>query len=120
MLRRNPVLVARLEQERQQKAGISGHKTGLPKKLLELFAPHPPLPYKDAIRKRQPVPAYSGMAQYVAHFAQPGDAEYEPEPKQVQPEPRLFRNPEMPLQARIEGPLKLERFTLSPAFLPIC
>ena len=42
----NPGVAAKLEQERMLKAGITAHKTGLPKKLLELFAPLPPLPHK--------------------------------------------------------------------------
>lgn len=111
-VRRNPALVAKLEQERQLRAGISGHKTGLPKKLLELFAPLPPLPFKDTIRKRKPKTGYSGIAQYVDLFAKPGEDEYEPKAESSLPEPRLFRNPEMPLQARVEGPLKLERCAL--------
>lgn len=102
--------MAKLEQERQLRAGISGHKTGLPKKLLELFAPLPPLPFKENIRKRKPKTGYSGIAQYVSLFAKEGDPEYEPKQDNPLPEPRLFRNPEMPLQARVEGPLKLERY----------
>lgn len=45
-LRSNPGVAAKLEQERMLKAGITAHKTGLPKKLLELFAPLPPLPHE--------------------------------------------------------------------------
>lgn len=46
MPRSNAGVAAKLEQERMLKAGITAHKTGLPKKLLELFAPLPPLPHK--------------------------------------------------------------------------
>lgn len=45
-MRSNPGVAAKLEQERMLKAGITAHKTGLPKKLLELFAPLPPLPHE--------------------------------------------------------------------------
>ena len=48
-LRSNPGVAAKLEQERMLKAGITAHKTGLPKKLLELFAPLPPLPHEVSI-----------------------------------------------------------------------
>lgn len=60
---------------------------------------------------RKPVPSYSGIAQYVEKFAEPGDPEYEPAPAQPMPPPeeRKFRNPEMIFQARIEKPLKLEK-----------
>jgi len=102
-------VAAKLEQERQLKAGISGHKTGLPKKLLELFEPLPPVPHKLPPHHRKPGPPYSGIGQYLEKFAEPGDAEYEPPPKEKIPEDRVFRNPEMVAQARIEKPLKLEK-----------
>ena len=107
----NPQMAAKLEQERLLKAGISGHKTGLPRKLLELFDPLPPVPHKLPPNHRKPVPAYSGIGALVEKFAAPGDAEYEPAPAQVVPPPeeRTFRNPEMVLQARVEAPLKLEK-----------
>lgn len=38
--------------ERKLKEGISGHRTGLPKKLLELFEPRDELEYKPPLTKR--------------------------------------------------------------------
>lgn len=38
--------------ERKLKEGISGHRTGLPKKLLELFEPRDALEYKPPLTKR--------------------------------------------------------------------
>ena len=40
--------------ERKLKEGISGHRTGLPKKLLELFEPRDALEFKPPVRKRPP------------------------------------------------------------------
>lgn len=60
---RNPALAAKLEAERKLKEGISGHKTGLPKKLLELFEPLPPPPVLPDIPKRPPKLPYTGIAQ---------------------------------------------------------
>ena len=85
-----------LEAERRLKEGISGHRTGLPKKLLDLFAPLDPpaqlTPLKQARRK-----PYTGVAQYVGEFAEPKDPEYEPAvPEQCPASPRLYANPELP------------------------
>ena len=46
--------------ERKLKEGISGHRTGLPKKLLELFEPRDELEYKPPLTKR-PAKARSGV-----------------------------------------------------------
>ncbi len=40
--------------ERKLKEGISGHRTGLPKKLLEFFEPRDALEFKPPPRKRPP------------------------------------------------------------------
>ncbi|KAF0929147.1 hypothetical protein E2562_016386 [Oryza meyeriana var. granulata] len=54
-----------------------GHPTGLTPNLLKLFEPRPPLEYKPPVEKRK-LPAYTGMAQFVSQFAEPGDPEYAP------------------------------------------
>jgi len=88
----------------------TGHPTGLPDKILRLFTPNPPLPLLDSAPKRKPRPAYSGVAQYVAEFVQPGDPEYEPPPPADRPpSPRRFRNPELRTQARIDMETKVEK-----------
>lgn len=49
----------------------------------------------------KPVPVACNVQ--VQHFAAPGDAEYEPAPPSNRPpSPRLVRNRELPLQARID------------------
>ncbi|KAG2538868.1 hypothetical protein PVAP13_9NG358300 [Panicum virgatum] len=53
------------------------HPTGLTPNLLKLFEPRPPLEYKPPLEKRK-LPAYTGMAQFVSQFAEPGDPEYAP------------------------------------------
>ncbi|XP_062205042.1 U1 small nuclear ribonucleoprotein 70 kDa-like [Phragmites australis] len=53
------------------------HPTGLTSNLLKLFEPRPPLEYKPPVEKRK-LPAYTGMAQFVPQFAEPGDPEYAP------------------------------------------
>ncbi|KAF8405212.1 hypothetical protein HHK36_010112 [Tetracentron sinense] len=53
------------------------HPTGLTSNLLKLFEPRPPLEYKPTPEKRK-CPSYSGMAQFVSNFAEPGDPEYAP------------------------------------------
>ena len=57
---------------------ISGHKTGLPKKLLELFNPLPPVETKPAIHRRKPKLPYTGVGQYVDLFAAPGEPQQAP------------------------------------------
>jgi hypothetical protein len=51
---------------------LSGHKTGLPKKLLELFNPLPPVETVPPVHRRKPKLPYSGVGQYVDLFAAPG------------------------------------------------
>ncbi|KAL5229951.1 hypothetical protein ABZP36_028727 [Zizania latifolia] len=53
------------------------HPTGLTANLLKLFEPRPPLEYKPPVEKRK-LPAYTGMAQFVSQFVEPGDPEYAP------------------------------------------
>ncbi|PPS13140.1 hypothetical protein GOBAR_AA07506 [Gossypium barbadense] len=53
------------------------HPTGLTANLLKLFEPRPPLEFKPPPEKRK-CPSYTGMAQFVSHFAEPGDPEYAP------------------------------------------
>ncbi|KAG8384015.1 hypothetical protein BUALT_Bualt04G0074200 [Buddleja alternifolia] len=53
------------------------HPTGLTANLLKLFEPRPPLEYKPPPEKRK-CPSYTGMAQFVNNFAEPGDPEYAP------------------------------------------
>ncbi|CAN8254782.1 unnamed protein product [Cochlearia groenlandica] len=57
------------------------HPTGLTNNLLKLFEPRPPLEFKPPPEKRK-CPPYTGMAQFVGNFAEPGDPEYAP-PKPV-------------------------------------
>eukprot|EP00252_Welwitschia_mirabilis_P008259 TRINITY_DN1_c0_g1_i3.p1 TRINITY_DN1_c0_g1~~TRINITY_DN1_c0_g1_i3.p1 ORF type:complete len:380 (-),score=55.39 TRINITY_DN1_c0_g1_i3:517-1656(-) len=59
------------------------HPTGLTSNLLKLFEPRPPLEYKPPPEKRK-LPPYTGMAQFVQQFAEPGDPEYAPPLKQVE------------------------------------
>ncbi|CAA0839571.1 U1 small nuclear ribonucleoprotein 70 kDa [Striga hermonthica] len=51
------------------------HPTGLTPNLLKLFEPRPPLEYKPSPDKRK-CPPYTGMAQFVGKFAEPGDPQY--------------------------------------------
>jgi len=53
------------------------HPTGLTSNLLKLFEPRSPLEYKPPPEKRK-LPSYTGMAQFVQNFAEPGDTEYAP------------------------------------------
>ncbi|CAH1423618.1 unnamed protein product [Lactuca virosa] len=46
-------------------------------KNFQLFEPRPPLEYKPPPEKRK-CPPYTGMAQFVSHFAEPTDHEYAP------------------------------------------
>jgi len=71
-VRSNPGVAAKLEQERRMRDSLSGHKTGLPKKLLDLFNPLPPVETKLAVHRRKPKLPYSGVGQYVDLFAAPG------------------------------------------------
>ncbi|XP_042495742.1 U1 small nuclear ribonucleoprotein 70 kDa-like [Macadamia integrifolia] len=53
------------------------HPTGLTSNLLKLFEPRPPLEFKPPPEKRN-CPSYTGIAQFVSNFAEPGDPEYAP------------------------------------------
>ncbi|KAK9285394.1 hypothetical protein L1049_024586 [Liquidambar formosana] len=53
------------------------HPTGLTANLLKLFEPRAPLEFKPPPEKRK-CPSYTGMAQFVSNFAEPGDPEYAP------------------------------------------
>ncbi|KAI3900543.1 hypothetical protein MKW92_018963 [Papaver armeniacum] len=57
------------------------HPTGLTNNLLKLFEPRAPLEYKPPPEKRK-CPLYTGMAQFVGKFAEPGDDEYSPPVKE--------------------------------------
>nr|GMC94965.1 U1 small nuclear ribonucleoprotein 70 kDa [Ipomoea batatas] len=59
------------------------HPTGLTANLLKLFEPRPPLEFKPPPEKRK-CPPYTGMAQFVSNFAEPGDPEYAPPVKEVE------------------------------------
>ncbi|KAJ4963820.1 hypothetical protein NE237_023759 [Protea cynaroides] len=59
------------------------HPTGLTSNLLKLFEPRPPLEYKPPPEKRK-CPPYTGMAQFVSNFAEPGDPEYAPPVKEAE------------------------------------
>ncbi|KAJ6847519.1 U1 small nuclear ribonucleoprotein 70 kDa [Iris pallida] len=61
----------------QMKLIGQSHSTGLTNNLLKLFEARPPLEYKPPLEKRKPL-LYSGMAQFVSNFVEPGDPEYEP------------------------------------------
>jgi U1 small nuclear ribonucleoprotein len=89
---------------------VSTHKTGLPDRLLRLFTAREPLPYLPPIVKKPPKLPYSGVAQYLEHFATPDDPEYEPPAPETRPsEPRIFRSPEFAVQSRIDVDTKPER-----------
>eukprot|EP00775_Hariotina_reticulata_P007227 gene7227-7440_t len=91
----------------------TGHPTGLPEKLLRLFAPNPPLRHfsSNCKPKKKPRVTMSGIGQFVDQFAVPGDTEYEPPlPSAEQfPEPRLVRNSEYSLQVRLYEETKPEK-----------
>ena len=107
-------MAAKLEAERRLKEGISGHRTGLPKKLLELFAPLPLPGVLPELRKRPPKVPYTGIGQYVAGFAEREDPEYEPQPEVPRPpSPRLFKNPELAAQARFDYETRAEKCACS-------
>ncbi|CAN4080047.1 unnamed protein product [Withania somnifera] len=81
-MRNNPNVQARAKAQNranvmQLKLIGQSHPTGLTANLLKLFEPRPPLEYKPPPEKRK-CPSYTGMAQFVSHFAQPGDPEYAP------------------------------------------
>lgn len=101
---------SRISEKKRLQEAVSGHRTGLPDRLLRLFAARPPLPPHRAPPKKPPKLPYTGIAQYVSHFVERGDPEYEPPPPETQPPPpRIFRNPEMPTQARVDIESKVEK-----------
>nr|KAJ0219745.1 hypothetical protein LSAT_V11C200064480 [Lactuca sativa] len=55
----------------------AANATEVSSNLLKLFEPRPPLEYRPPPEKRK-CPRYTGMAQFVSHFAEPTDPEYAP------------------------------------------
>nr|KAJ0199893.1 hypothetical protein LSAT_V11C600319060 [Lactuca sativa] len=55
----------------------AANATEVSSNLLKLFEPRPPLEYRPPPEKRK-CPPYTGMAQFVSHFAEPTDPEYAP------------------------------------------
>ena len=107
---RRSFLSLKIDEKKRMQESVSGHRTGLPPALLRHFEARPPLPpHKAPPAKPRKVPL-SGVAQYLEHFAAPGDAEYEPPaPETRPPEPRVFVNPELPYQSRLDLETKLEK-----------
>lgn len=90
----------------------TGHPTGLPDKLLRLFAPGPPLRFlKSNLKpKKKPPQPITGIARLVAEFAAPGESEYEPRSAAADfPEPRDTRNKEYFYQVRLDDETKPEK-----------
>uniref|UniRef100_A0A6N2LAL3 RRM domain-containing protein n=1 Tax=Salix viminalis TaxID=40686 RepID=A0A6N2LAL3_SALVM len=87
---RNPNAAVRGTAKGQNRANVlqlkligQSHPTGLTANLLKLFEPRPPLEFKPPPEKRK-CPPYLGMAQFVSHFAEPGDLEYAPPIKEAE------------------------------------
>lgn len=96
---------------------ILNHKAGLPPQMLQMFAPGPPLTFAFPMpppKHKQPM---KGMAEYVAHFAEPGDPEFAPPVTEI-PEPRIFQNTELQAQARVEVETIPERYYLHISLCP--
>lgn len=72
-----------------------------------MFQPLDPPAQLSALKKPKLKQGYKGIAQYVTHFAEPTDPEYEPNPSDGKP--RLFGNPELQIQARVEEDSIYER-----------
>eukprot|EP00887_Chlorella_sp_A99_P002503 scaffold6.g2503.t1 len=103
-------LSQKIDEKKRLQESISSHKTGLPDRLLRLFAARPAPPHVEHKRKRPPPVPLSGVAAYLDKFAGPEDEEYEPPvPETWPPEPRLFRNPELAAQARVDWESKPEK-----------
>lgn len=103
-------LSQKIDEKKRLQESISSHKTGLPDRLLRLFAARPAPPHVEHKRKRPPPVPLSGVAAYLDKFAGPEDEEYEPPvPETRPPEPRLFRNPELAAQARVDWESKPEK-----------
>lgn len=100
----------KIDEKKRMQESVSGHRTGLPDRLLKLFAPRAPLPPHKALQKKPHKLPYLGIGQYVSQFAEPGSEEYEPPaPETRPPEPRIMRNPELPTQARVDIESKVEK-----------
>ncbi len=88
----------------------TGHKTGLPPQLLNLFNARPQLPIPPEIKKQKFKLPYTGLGPHVKEFAAEGDPEYQPPRNEDRPpSPRLFRNRELAAQARVETETKTEK-----------
>jgi U1 small nuclear ribonucleoprotein len=90
----------------------TGHPTGLPEKLLRLFAPGQPLRHipENCKPRKPPAVGWTGVGQYLEQFAKPGDDEYEPEGGSATfTEARLFHNKEYGLQVRLDTETKREK-----------
>ena len=75
-----------------------------------MFEPRPLLPYVASKPKKPNRVLLTGLAAHLGEFAKPGDAEYEPPPPETRPpEPRIFRNPELATQARVDIESKPEK-----------
>jgi hypothetical protein len=87
----------------------AGHRTGLPPRLLQLFGSRD-VPHAKPTHKKPAKLPYTGLAAYVGAFPVPGDQGYEPPAEKGPSSPRLFRNRELSLQARINAESKLEKW----------
>lgn len=81
---------------------------GLPDRLLRLFEPRDAPPHQQAVAKKAAKLPYTGISAYLAEFAVPGDAEYEPQVERP-PSPRKVRNREFQLQARLDKETQQEK-----------
>ncbi|GFH15763.1 RRM domain-containing protein, partial [Haematococcus lacustris] len=83
----------------------SGHKTGLNQKILDYFAPRPPLLHGTELKKKKlPVP-FTGLAAFVDKFAGPQDPEEVKDSGKI----RLYKNPELALQCRLNTETQQEK-----------
>lgn len=102
--------VSKHEAERRLREGITAHRTGLPKALLDMFKPRPEPEHKGPLKPRAYKIHFTPISQYVALFAEPGDAEYEPPRPDTVPEgERALRNPEYQHQARLDVETQQEK-----------
>uniref|UniRef100_M4D6I9 Uncharacterized protein n=1 Tax=Brassica campestris TaxID=3711 RepID=M4D6I9_BRACM len=88
---------------RNQNAAMGqSQPTGLTPNLLKLFEPRPPLEFQPPPEKRK-CPPYTGMAQYVCHFAEPGNPEYaSPKPEVETPAQKRERIHKSRLEKGVE------------------
>jgi len=107
------VLAQKIEEKTRMRESVSIHPTGLTPNLLRLFQARPAPPYVEPIRRKKPLLEYSGVAEYVTKLAEPGTSEHKPEvvvPEgRVEGEERLFINPEVAYQCRVDGLTRLEQ-----------